>query len=100
MLYSTGDCPVCGPAGDILFVKDRVSNRLFFMCPSCGCAWANPPPPYVLDTIDPPQSFAPSGVVLPEKFEIVTKGLEAAIEREINDNEWMDSLSDFLDLTP
>jgi hypothetical protein len=96
MLYSAGECPVCSTAGDALFVKDRLSGRVFFLCPSCGCAWPNPPVPHRVDTVDSPARFAPDGVDVPSKAEIAAMGLEEAIAREIDDSEWMESLQGFL----
>jgi len=88
MLYSAGDCPVCSLAGEVLFVKDRVSGRVFSYCPSCGCAWASPPPPRTLDSIEGLASYAPTGIGLPTRAEIAALGMEGAIEREIDYSEW------------
>ena len=91
MLYSAGGCSVCGPAGDALFVKDRASERVFFHCPSCGCAWLTPPTVYVVETADPPEKFAPQGIALPTRTEIVSQGWEEAIAEELDD-EWIEFL--------
>jgi len=96
MLYSAGKCPVCDIAGDALFVKDHVSGRVFFLCPSCGCAWLSPPRPYEVETADPPELFAPHGLTTPTRAEIVAQGWKEHVAREVDDNEWMDSLEDFL----
>lgn len=95
MLYSAGECSVCGIAGDALFVQDRLSGRLFFLCPSCGCAWLTPPRPHEVEAADPPEVFAPSGVAVVSRAEITAQGWEAAIVRELDDDEWMDSLQDY-----
>jgi len=95
-LYSAGDCPVCSDAGDALFVKDRASDRIFFLCPSCGCAWLSPPMPHKVETVDPPESFAPNGVALPSRTEIAAQGWAGAIARDVEADQWMESLRDFL----
>lgn len=95
MLYSAGQCPVCSVAGDVLFVKDRVSGRVFFLCPHCGCAWLSPPFPPSLETVDPPARFAPCGIDVPAKAEIIAQGWAHVIAREVGDEEWMESLRDF-----
>lgn len=97
MLYSAGECPVCSIAGDALFVTDRVSGRVFFLCPSCGCAWQRPPRPREVETIDPPELFAPHGVAVPSKEEIISQGWQGAIAREFDEDEWRESLHDFLE---
>lgn len=96
MLYSARVCPVCDIAGDALFVKDGVSGRVFFLCPSCGCAWLRPPRPHQVETADPPERFAPDGLTVPTRAEIVAQGWEGAIARDVEDDEWMESLEDFL----
>ncbi len=96
MLYSAGDCPVCSYGGDILFVRDFASGRLFFLCPSGGCAWLNPPSPFVVDTVDPLEIFAPQGIGLPSRAEIVAMGLEKDIKKEVDDDQWLVSLQNFL----
>ncbi len=65
MLYSAGECPVCSIAGDALFVEDRAAGQVFFLCPSCGCAWLSPPRPHEVETINPPERFAPHGLTVP-----------------------------------
>ncbi len=95
MLYSAGECPVCSIAGDALFVQDRQSGRMFFLCPACGCAWLTPPRPHEVETVDPPEQFAPAGITVPSKAEIIAQGWEAAITREMEDDEWLDSLEDY-----
>jgi len=95
-LYSAGDCSVCSGAGDALFVKDRVSGRVFFLCPSCGCAWLNPPVPHQVEAVDPPGSFALAGIALPSRAEIAAQGWAGAVAREVDANQWMESLRDFL----
>ncbi len=94
MLFSAGECPVCSIAGDALFVQDYLSRRIFFLCPHCGCAWLTPPRPHEVETVDPPDIFAPEGIVLPSRTEIVAQGWGAAIAREMDDSEWIESLED------
>ena len=87
-------------AGEVLFVKDRVSGRVFPYCPSCGCAWASPPPPRTLDSIEGLASYAPTGIELPTRAEIVALGEEWAIERELNYSEWEADLKGVIALRP
>ncbi len=96
VLYSAGECPVCSSAGDALFVKDAASGRLFFFCPHCGCAWRDPPRPHEVETIEPPERFAPHGMSIPTRAEIVAQGREHLIARHVNNDEWMGRLRDFL----
>ena len=99
MLYSSGECPVCGRDSDVLFVKDSTSGHLFFLCPSCGCAWLKPPPRHELESVDPPSRFAPSGLGLPTLQEITDAGHQALIVREVKDEDWMDILTEFYKVT-
>jgi len=96
MLYSAGDCPVCSRAGDLLFVRDPISRRIFFYCPACGCAWTSPPPPHTLDSIEAIGVYAPKGIDLPTLSDIVANGMEAAIERSPDDEEWVWALEEIL----
>jgi len=96
VLYSAGECAVCSSAGDALFVKDAASGHIFFFCPHCGCAWQDPPCPHEVETIEPPARFAPQGMSIPTKAEIVAQGWAHSITRDVDDAEWMDSLRDFL----
>ena len=82
MFYSAGPCSVCGVLGDALFVKNPQSGQLFFFCPSCGVAWSQPPKPNIVDSIDPVESFSPSGIVMPTREEIRIFG-KGAKERVI-----------------
>lgn len=97
MLYSAGECCVCSIAGDALFVQDRLSQRIFFLCPHCGCAWLTPPRPHEVETVDPPDIFAPEGITLPSRAEIIAQGWEAVIAREMDNSEWVDHLEDLAD---
>jgi hypothetical protein len=63
-IFTLGACPVCGPMGDLVLVKDPVRDAPFLYCPHCGCAWADPPAG-VVDTVDTPETFAPTGFSLP-----------------------------------
>jgi hypothetical protein len=96
MLFSAGDCPVCSLTGEILFVKDRVSGRVFSYCPLCGCAWTTPPPPVTLDSIEGLDTFAPEGIELPTRLDIATAGLEHMIRREPDFEEWGEILNDVM----
>jgi hypothetical protein len=92
MLFSAGECLVCSIAGDALFVQDYLSRRIFFLCPHDGCAWRTPPRLHEVEAVDPPDIFAPEGIALPSRAEIVAQGSEAAIAREMDESEWIESL--------
>jgi hypothetical protein len=98
MLYSAGPCSVCGVAGDALFAKDAQSGKLFFFCPSCGVAWPRPPEPYRVDSIDPVESLAPAGIVMPTRDEIRAASLEHLIQAEVADGSW--DIQDWLARSP
>jgi hypothetical protein len=81
-MYSVGDCSVCGGAGAAVVVAPVGAGDVFFACPACGCAWSEPPVPYVVDTIDPPIVFAPQGFRLASLDEVRRAGLEHRISGE------------------
>jgi hypothetical protein len=81
-MYSAGDCSVCAGAGAAVVVAPVGGGDLFFSCPACGCAWSEPPVPYVVDTIDPPVTFAPRGFRLASLDEIRHADLEHRISGE------------------
>jgi hypothetical protein len=85
MIFSAGPCSVCGDAGDAVFVRARGSGRIFFLCPECGIAWARPPQPYIVDTIDPPSLFAPSGFSIATHTQIRDARLEHLVTGESPD---------------
>ena len=60
-VYRCGDCPFCGPAGDLILLKALRSGRLFVFCPHCGVAFDTPDG---LDPIQTPDDLAPTGFVL------------------------------------
>ena len=60
-VYSAGLCPVCGD-DSVFFVKSRDTETVFSYCPLCGIAWNYPPPPTLLDEMDPLGHFAPAGI--------------------------------------
>lgn len=74
MIYSAGECAVCCGAGDALFVRSIEAGTIFFLCADCGCAWAAPPSPGRVDTIDPPELFAPAGFTLATAADIHAAG--------------------------
>ena len=93
MLYSAGDCAICGGAGSLFFVKSATSEKIFFFCPACGVAWEScPTPPRNVDTIDPLERFSPSRLIaLPTKDEIFSAGLGHLIVNEYPYEDWGDS---------
>ena len=60
LIYVAGECPVCPGFMDLYFMACVETGRIFCACPGCGCA-CDPPAPRHFDSIDPAQSFAPSG---------------------------------------
>src|SRR5688572_22963992 len=94
-MYSAGPCCVCYTSGAALFVQDADSGRIFFFCPSCGSAWAKPPTPFEVQSIDPPMKFAPHGMKLPTKGEIVAAGLKHLIKTVYDDDVWLSDILDF-----
>ena len=87
MIYSTGDCPICAEAGDAIFLKNVNSGQIFYACDSCGCAWNHPPVLYVVDAIDPPEQFAPTGYSLATADDIEVAGLAHLIARKHSDED-------------
>jgi len=96
-VYSAGECPTCPGFGAVLFVKDFLSGRIFFLCPACGVAWSNLPDPEALDSVDGPDAFAPTGVALPTREEIDRAGVAGLIREEHPYEDWAQSLVDYLD---
>ena len=80
MAFSAGLCSVCVDAGDAVFVRAHGSGRIFFLCPDCGIAWAQPPEPYIVDTIDPPTLFAPTGFSIATATQIREAHLENLVK--------------------
>lgn len=78
-MYSAGDCAVCASAGAAIFLIGEPEGIIFFACAECGCAWAQPPGPLVVDTVDPPIAFAPSGFRLASFADIDAAGLARLI---------------------
>lgn len=67
MIYSAGrDCPICYDSSDIIFLKDKGNNQIFFACYACGCAWKQPRQWEGAFDIQTPKHIAPRG------FEIAT----------------------------
>jgi hypothetical protein len=84
-MYSAGDCSVCASAGFAVFVKNIDDGKVFLACPECGCAWPKPPLAYVVDTIDAPALFAPSGFCLATADEITSAGLGDLVKGDVAD---------------
>ena len=80
MTYTAGPCSVCAFAGDALFAACAATGRIFYLCPGCGCAWLTVPEACVVDTINQPSEFAPSGIRLPTREDIRRAGLEHLIQ--------------------
>lgn len=92
-VYSAGDCPVCSSSGAVLLLKARDSGKLFFLCPLCGVAWPEPPPPFTLETIFDVKAFAPAGVGLPSAEEALNSGFALT---DVPFEEWRPLLEDLL----
>ncbi len=87
-IYVAGGCSVCAGAGAAVFLKSLDGGAIFFGCPSCGCAWPTPPDPHVVDSIEPPERFAPAGFTYAQISEIKTAGLEPLIESDEEAKDW------------
>ena len=89
MAYSAGPCPVCGDFGNLSILKEVRTDRLFFYCESCGCAWKEIPKPKTVDSIDPVEKFAPQGHVEASLEEIRAAGIPLAGESHVE--KWKES---------
>jgi hypothetical protein len=74
-MFSAGDCSVCASAGAAIFLTSVRDRSVFFACAECGCAWTRPPAPFLVDTADPPITFAPDGFRIASREEIDAAGL-------------------------
>lgn len=86
MIYSAGrDCPVCGDAGEIIFLKSVASNQIFFTCYACHCACDSLP----LDDCgcDEPLNFASNGYALATLEDIELANLVSLIADELPDDD-------------
>lgn len=92
MLYFTelDSCPV--GCGDLVFLKSIESRNIFLHCTSCGVAWENPPSLHVVDTLDPPESFAPAGIEFPSREDIEAAGFGGYIAAERQDEDCIKGL--------
>lgn len=82
-MYSAGDCSVCAGAGFAVFVKHLGDGKVFLACPERGCAWSKPPQAFVVETIDDPSLFAPTGFCLATPDEIASAGLAGFVKSEV-----------------
>ena len=99
MIYSAGPCSVCFDSSDALFVRALDTGTIFFLCPSCGCAWAEPPEAGEVKTIDPPEVFAPAGFSLATAADIRTSGWAHRIAIEYPDSD-VERVEDFKGFRP
>lgn len=81
--FSAGDCPVCADSGAAIFVKAEEAGAIFWACPACGCAWAEPPAANTVDSISPPTMFASSGFRVATWQDIGRAGLLGKVERSL-----------------
>ena len=97
-VYWADPCSVCGGSGGAFFVKSILTGKVFFCCVMCGIAWEKPPFVVTNDksTVNPPEKFAPDGIALATKEDIVAAGMDAMIIREDFLEEWS-SIKEFLD---
>ncbi len=75
VMFSVGFCSVCASAGNAAFLVSARDRKVFYGCPECGCAWADPPVPFVVDTIDEPPKFAPDGFYVATHQDLLNAGL-------------------------
>jgi hypothetical protein len=89
MIYSAGrGCPICYDSSDIIFLKDKQTNQIFFACYACGCAWSKPHDWEGVFDIQTPQQIAPTG------FEIATlSNIEASELKHIVCHEYSEILT-------
>jgi hypothetical protein len=88
-LYSAGPCSVCVDASEAIIARSASSRQLFYMCGSCGIAWDAPPTAGVVDTMDPVEKYAPSGIELPTLDELRAAGLERLVRKTLTNADWM-----------
>jgi hypothetical protein len=77
-------------------VKDHVSGRIFWFCPSCGCAGPRPSGS-TIDSVEEAYAYAPDGIELPTWHEIAAAGLESLVVREPALKRWYESLEPYLE---
>ena len=78
-MCSAGHCAVCAGAGAAIFLASEPEGLIFFACAECGCAWARPPTPLMVDRVDSPLAFAPKGFRLASLRDIDAAGLASLI---------------------
>ena len=66
---------------------------MFYYCPLCGVAWAEPPEYPNLDSISELAEFAPNGALLPTAEEAARTGLDLI---ELPYEHWLSLLEDSL----
>jgi hypothetical protein len=84
MIYSAGrDCPVCGDAGEIIFLKSVASGQIFFTCYACHCACDTLP----LEDCgcDEPRNLAPNGYALATLEDVERAGLSSFVADELSE---------------
>lgn len=85
MIYSAGWCPICGDGGDLFFLKNIRSGKIFFACDACGCAWKDSPDIEENWEILQPIDLAPNGFSLATKPDIEIVSLAHLIFRNYSD---------------
>ena len=93
-IYSAGDCPVCFDSGAVIVLMRTDTHRSVFLCPLCGVAWNQPPPPTQLHSVASLKELAPNGVALPTAEEARATGLPLV---ELTYDEWQPLLTPFLE---
>lgn len=94
-LFVAGECPICAGFGASLFVKEALSDKVFFFCPSCGTAWENPVPSQPYELV-PPDKLAPTGLTLPTREDVKGAGFAHLITKEVPYSEWAHVLEEYL----
>lgn len=75
-----GECPVCPGFGAAVFVASIESGRVFFACPTCGCAW-NRPPSASVEAVEAPLRFASGGFRLADRDDVEAAGMTSLVAR-------------------
>jgi hypothetical protein len=96
MLYSIGNCPICGEFSRVIFARNRRTGELFVFCGACEIAWLRPADADRVDSVLSCKEVAPDGIDLPTKHEIIIAGLDQFIQSEYRDEEWWIDLAPFM----
>ena len=96
MLYSIGQCPVCGDFGRVLIAREPRAQVLFAFCPACETAWMDPSRLIVQDSIRSVWDVAPAGIELPTRANLVEAHIDQLIREEFAPDEPWFNIRSFL----